>query len=75
MFLTIFIFAIILISIALIGLGVQTFFSKKKEFPETRVGHNKTLRENKIYCIKTEQVVLDKNYKQVKGIKTICSDC
>ncbi|NOZ34870.1 MAG: hypothetical protein GXO80_06190 [Chlorobi bacterium] len=75
MFLTVFIFSLILISIALIGLGVQTFFSKKKEFPETRVGHNKKLRKKKIYCIKTEQVMLDKNYKHVKGIKTVCSDC
>ncbi len=75
MFISIFIFSIILIAIALIGLGIQTFFSKKKDFPETRIGHNKTLRKNKIYCIKTEQVVLDKNYKQVKGIKTVCSDC
>jgi len=75
MFITLFIFSLILIAIALIGLGIQTFFSKKKDFPETRIGHNKNLRKNKIYCIKTEQVVLDKNYKQVKGIKTICSDC
>ena len=75
MFLTIFIFSLILIAIALIGLGIQVFFSKKKEFPETRIGHNKTLRKKKIYCIKTEQVVLDKNYKQTKGINPVCSDC
>ena len=75
MFLTIFIFSLILIAIALIGLGIQVFFSKKKEFPETRIGHNKTLRKKKIYCIKTEQVVLDKNYKQIKGINPVCSDC
>ena len=75
MFLTIFIFSLILIAIALIGLGIQVFFSKKKEFPETRIGHNKTLRKKKIYCIKTEQVIVDKNYKQVKSIKTVCSDC
>jgi len=75
MFITLFIFSLILIAIALIGLGIQTFFSKKKDFPETRIGHNKNLRKKKIYCMKTEQVILDKKYKQVKGIKTICSDC
>lgn len=75
MFLTIFIFSLILISFALIGLGFRIFFSKKKEFPETRIGHNKTLRKKKIYCIKTEQVIIDKNYKQIKEINTICSDC
>ncbi|MCF6366259.1 MAG: hypothetical protein L3J35_08665 [Bacteroidales bacterium] len=75
MFLTIFILSLALIGIALIGLGIQTFFSKKKAFPETRVGHNKSLRKKKIYCIKTEQAVLDKNYKQKSWSQPTCSDC
>ena len=75
MFLTIFILSVTLIGIALIGLGVQTFFSKKRTFPETRVGHNKTLRKKKIYCIKTEQAVLDKGYKLKSWNKPTCSDC
>ena len=75
MFLTIFILSIALIGIALIGLGIQIFFSKKRQFPETRVGHNKELRKRQIYCIKTQQVVLDKNYKQKKSIDLACSDC
>lgn len=75
MFLTIFILSIILVGIALIGLGIQTFFSKKKAFPETRVGHNKSLRDRNIYCIKTQQVILDKNYKQKKSSDIVCSDC
>ncbi len=75
MFLTIFILSLVLLGVALIGLGVQTFFSKKKAFPETRVGHNKKLRKQKIYCIKTEQAVLDKAYKQKSWNKPTCSDC
>ena len=75
MFLTIFFLSLALIGIALIGLGIQTFFSKKKAFPETRVGHNKNLRKRKIHCIKTQQVVIDKNYKQKKSIDIACSDC
>ena len=75
MFLTIFILSIILVGIALIGLGIQTFFSKKKAFPETRVGHNKTLRNKNIYCMKTQQVVLDKNYKKKKSTDIFCSGC
>ncbi|NPA68175.1 MAG: hypothetical protein GXO50_06160 [Chlorobi bacterium] len=74
MFLTLFASALVLLGIALIGLGVQTFFSKKKEFPETRVGHNRTLRKKKIYCVKTEQAVIDKNYKQ-KNVKNVCTNC
>ncbi len=75
MFLTIFILSIGLIGIALVGLGVQTFFSKKKAFPETNVGHNKALRKRKIYCVKTQQAVLDKGYKQKSWTKPTCSDC
>ena len=75
MFLTIFILSLVLIGIALIGLGVQTFFSKKKAFPETSIGHNKVLRKRKIYCIKTEQAVLDKKYKLKSWNQPTCSDC
>jgi hypothetical protein len=75
MFITIFIISVVLVGTAFIGLGMQTFFSKKKTFPETRVGHNKALRKNKIYCISTQQAVLDKDYKQKKYIDPVCSDC
>ena len=75
MFLTIFLLSIGLIAIALIGLGIQTFFSKKKKFPETSVGHNKALRKRKIYCIKTEQVILDKGYKLKTGEAPVCTNC
>lgn len=44
----------------MLGLGVQTFFSKKKRFPETKIGHNKEMRKRKIYCFKTQQKRIDK---------------
>lgn len=75
MFLTIFILSVILVATALLGLGIQTFFSKKKAFPETRVGHNKILRKKKIYCYKTQQAVIDKNFKQKDSTDIVCSDC
>ena len=75
MFLTIFLLSLGLIAIALIGLGIQTFFSRKKKFPETSVGHNKELRKRKIYCFKTQQVQIDKGYKMKKGDTPICNGC
>jgi len=75
MFTIIFTLTLILVFIAFIGLGVQVFFSKKKTFPETRVGHNRTLRKKKIYCIKTEQAVLDKNFKQKEWNQPTCNNC
>jgi hypothetical protein len=73
MFLQIFILSIALVAIALLGLGVNIFF-RKKAFPETSVGHNKALRNQKIYCIKTEQVIIDKKYNQ-KYKTPDCTGC
>ena len=75
MFLTIFALSLVLVFIAFIALGVQTFFSKKKTFPEINVGHNKALRKRKIFCVKTQQAVLDKNYKQKEWTKPTCNAC
>ena len=75
MFSIIFGLTFVLILIAFIGLGVQTFFSKKKTFPETNVGHNKALRKRKIYCVKTQQAILDKNFKQKQWNKPTCKGC
>ena len=75
MFLTIFSLSLGLVLIAFIALGVQTFFSKKKTFPEINVGHNKKLRKRKIFCVKTQQAILDKNYKQKQWNKPTCDAC
>jgi hypothetical protein len=56
-----------------LGLGVQTFFSKKKKFPETHIGHNREMRKRKIYCAQTEQRIIDKELGYKSG--SSCSDC
>lgn len=73
MFLTVFILSMGIIGISLIGLGVQVFFSKNKKFPETRVGHNRNMRKRKIYCIKTQQKIIDKKTK--KENNPSCPSC
>jgi len=74
MFLTLFILSLSLLAIGFVGMGIQAFFSKKKSFPDTSVSGNRALRKRKIYCIKTEQVILDKNYKLKGGGKEVsCS--
>lgn len=78
MFWTIFILATAFIGIALVGLGIQTFFTRRKAFPETRVGHNKQMRKRKISCIKTQQITIDKegNYKRKNKNKEVsCEGC
>lgn len=75
MFLKLLILSIIVVCVSLLGFGVQTFFSKKKAFPELSIGKNKELRKKNIYCIKTRQKLTDKNlYKKDKD-DISCSDC
>lgn len=73
MFLTIFILSLVFIGIALLGLGINIFF-RKKPFPETSVGHNKEMRRRKIFCIKTQQVIIDKNINKDYNSPN-CSGC
>ncbi len=70
MFLTIFILSIVIMAFVMLGLGIQTFFSKKKSFPETRISRNKAMRSKKIYCAETQQKIIDK-----KGTTGGCSSC
>lgn len=60
MFLTVAILSIILMIFVFLGLGVQTFFSKKKTFPQNRISKNKEMRKRKIFCGETYQKIIDK---------------
>jgi len=57
--LTYIILAIILVGIALIAMSFNILISKKRAFPESSISKNKALRKQKIYCIKTEQKIID----------------
>ncbi|MDR0765325.1 MAG: hypothetical protein LBF09_00095 [Odoribacteraceae bacterium] len=46
----IFFITLLLVGLAVVGLGVSVFFTKKKKFPETHVGSNKAMRERGIRC-------------------------
>ncbi len=74
MFLPLFLLTLAFVALAILAMGVNIFFTKK-DFPETMIGHNKALRKRKIYCMKTEQVILDKKYKQKKHVAPKCSGC
>ena len=50
---TYFIIIAVLIGLAFIGLGISTFFGKKKKFPDTHIGKNKAMRERGISCAAT----------------------
>lgn len=43
---------IVLMAFVFLLLGIQTFFTKKKKFPETEIGHNKNMAKLGISCAK-----------------------
>lgn len=53
--------------LVVLGLGVQTFFSKKKTFPQNRISKNKEMRKRKIYCGETQQKMIDKGLDNSGG--------
>jgi len=73
MFLTVLLLSIGFIGVAFIGFAISILVKKNGQFPETSVGKNKALRAKKVYCIKTEQKIIDKQIKA--GESTACSSC
>jgi hypothetical protein len=54
------ILSVVLISIAFVGFAISILVKRNGAFPETSISKNKELRKRKIYCIKTEQKIIDK---------------
>lgn len=76
MFLQLLLISILFLGVAFIGFAIKMIFLKSGEFPETRVGHNKELRKRKVYCIKTEQKIIDNKIKKIKPSEGLsCSSC
>ena len=53
----------VLLGFVILGLGVQLFFSKKKRFPQTQIGHNHEMKKRKIPCPQTQDKITQKNKK------------
>lgn len=51
-----FVLAIIIVFLAIMGLGVSVFFFRNREFPDTHVGHNKEMVKRGISCAKCEDM-------------------
>lgn len=66
----IFLIVFVLIGLAVIGLGISTFFSKKKKFPETHIGRNKAMNDRGISCAATTDRKERASYKPIEIEKT-----
>lgn len=67
--------SVIIVALCFLGLGVQTFFSKKKKFPDYEVGENPQMQELGIICMHQEQEIIDKQIKSQKGKKIDLDAC
>jgi len=75
-FLKLFLLSLGLMAIAMLGFTLKILIKPKGEFPETRIGHNKAMKNKKIYCIKTEQIRIDKGLDQKEKHQTSsCAGC
>lgn len=63
---TIFIIVVILLGLALVGLGLTMLIKKNGKFPETHIGKNKAMKERGIHCANTTDRLERQNYKPVK---------
>jgi hypothetical protein len=66
MLLIIFVITIILLGIALVGLGITILLKKNGSFPETHIGRNKEMKKRGIYCANTTDRMERDNYKPIR---------
>ncbi len=52
---------LVIVGLSLLLLGVQTFFSRKRNFPDMHVGGNKALAKKGIYCVQTQDALARRN--------------
>jgi len=65
MLLTVFIIVVILLGIALVGLGITMLIKKNGKFPQIHIGKNKAMQDRGIHCANTTDYLERKNYKPI----------
>lgn len=55
--LVLFFVTLVILALAILMLGVQTFFSKRKKFPHTHVGGNREMAKRGVYCVQTQDAM------------------
>lgn len=56
MFIKLLLLSLLMVMIALLGLGIKVLFSKNGRFPETHVGRNKELAKRGIKCAQSVDI-------------------
>ena len=61
----VFIIVVILLGLALIGLGITMLIKKNGKFPETHIGKNKAMKDRGINCANTTDHLDRQKYRPV----------
>jgi hypothetical protein len=69
------ILSLVLISIAMIGLGINLLFRKNGKFPAYQVGHNKDMARLGIRCVRHEEIKCHNKRMKEKGCATCDLTC
>lgn len=63
MFITVFTITVILVGMALVGLGLTMIIKKKGKFPNTHIGRSKAMRDRGIDCANSTDRKERENYQ------------
>lgn len=63
MFITVFTITVILVGVALVGLGLTMIIKKKGKFPNTHIGRSKAMRDRGIDCANSTDRKERENYQ------------
>ena len=64
MFLTVLIASLVIVGIAVLGLGLNIFFRKNGKFPDSEVGTNPNMKKMGLTCAKQDEI---KSYRELQG--------
>lgn len=71
MFLNILILSIVLLSLAMLGMGLNILIKKRGRFPAYRVGHNRDMKKLGISCVKHDEIRCHNKHLKEKA----CAGC
>ncbi len=74
-YLKVFLIVVAIIALCFVGLGIQTFWGKKKRFPQYEVGENEEMQKLGIYCMNQIQQQIDREIIEGRKSKHTLEDC
>lgn len=63
---TLFVIVLILLGLALVGLGISILLKKDGKFPDIHIGHNKAMKDRGITCANSTDRLERQNYRPIR---------